>query len=132
MQKNSIFLIAFFFVWITANAQFTPVKNELHPITDSVAGAMCNCIITNKDSITTLYKFYAALDACLKNCSASRIDALLKEDGFIQTDDRKARAISIHNIGTKLGKKVANECSGFKEILNTLIAKENKPELHFP
>ena len=116
--------------FVTVQAQFTPAKKSLHPVTDSVATAMCSCVMNNKDSITSITLFYAALDACLKSNSAPRIDALLKEDGFVDTDDRKSRADAIRSVGRKLGQLVNRDCPGFKELLNTLTAKENKPELH--
>lgn len=132
MSKNSIFILLFIIAGFSSRAQFTPAKKIVQPVTDSVAAAMCTCIMSNKDSLTTLNNLYAAMDACLKTCSASSIDALLKEDGFVQTDNRKERASAIRNIGIKLGQKVSRECPGFKAILKSLTIKENKPELHLP
>lgn len=132
MFKNSILFFVFLLVGYSSHAQFTPAKKMTQPVTDSVAAAMCTCIMNNKDSLTTLNNLYMALDGCLKTCSASSIDALLKEDGFVQTDSRKERAAAIRAIGIKLGQKVSRECPGFKEIVTSLTIKENKPELHLP
>jgi hypothetical protein len=132
MSKNSILILVFLLAGYSSHAQFTPAKKMAQPVTDSVAAAMCTCIMNNKDSLTTLNNLYVALDGCLKTCSASSIDAILKEDGFLQTDNRKERAAAIRAIGIKLGQKVSRECPGFKEIVNSLTIKENKPELHQP
>jgi hypothetical protein len=126
MQKNSLIIILLFIIPFAASAQYTLPKTKTHRVTDSVATVMCGCIMSNKDSLVTLNSFYAALDDCLKKNSASKIQELLKEDGFIQTDDRKTRAEAIRAIGRKLGKKVADECAGLKEIIANLTAKENK------
>lgn len=132
MSKNGILILVFLLTGYFSPAQFTPAKKVQQPVTDSVAAAMCSCIMNNKDSLTTQNNLYAALDGCLKTCSVSSIDALLKEDGFVQTDNRKERAAAIRAIGIKLGQKVSRECPGFKEIVNSLTIKENKPELHQP
>ncbi|MGF2414125.1 hypothetical protein [Ferruginibacter sp.] len=126
MQKNSLFIIVLLIIPFAVSAQFTLPKTKPHPVTDSVATAMCGCIMSNKDSLVTLNSFYAVLDICLKKNSANSIQDLLKEDGFTQTDDRKTRAEAIRAIGRKLGKKVADECGGLKEIIANLTAKENK------
>jgi hypothetical protein len=131
MQKNIFGLIFFMMIGFSSIAQFTPAKKVVsRPVTDSVANAVCGCMMTHIDTLVTLNSFYAALDHCLKSNSAPKIDALLKEDGYIEKDDRKSRAEAIRNVGRKLGKQVTGECPGFNELLNSLIAKENKPELH--
>ena len=130
MQKIIVIIIFIVMAAFSANAQVTAAKKPLHSVTDTVAAAMCSCIMINKDSLTTLNLFYAALDSCLKNNSVPKMEELLKEAGFVQTDDRKERAAAIRVVGRKIGQKVANECSGFKAILNNLMTKEIKPELH--
>jgi hypothetical protein len=131
MQKNILGVIFLLMISFSSDAQLTPAKKTIpHPVTDSVANAMCSCMMTNVDTLVTLNSFYAALDHCLKINSSPRIDALLKEDGYTEKDDRKSRADAIRNVGRKLGKQVTAECPGFKELLNSLIAKENKPALH--
>jgi len=130
MQKNLLLICILFCTGFSVNAQYTPAKAKPHPIADSVATEMCSCIMNMKDSLTTLDLFYAAVNDCLKKHSAPVMDALLKEDGFIQTDDRKTRADAIRTIGLKIGQKVATNCSGFKAMLDNLTAKENKKALH--
>ena len=130
MLKNTAIICILFFTGLQAKAQYTPVKAKPHPVADSVATEMCSCIMSNKDSITTLNLFYAAINDCLKKNSVPVMDRLLKEDGFVQKDDRKARAEAIRLIGIKLGRKVANECNGFKTLLHNLTEKENKKQLH--
>jgi hypothetical protein len=128
MHKQYIFILAFLITTFTAAAQFTPAKAKAKPkpVTDSVATAMCSCIMRNKESLVTLNNLYAILDNCMKENSSGNIERLLNEDGFIQTDDRKARAEAIRAVGKKLGQKVAAECSGLKEIIAGLTANENK------
>ena len=130
MQKSAVIICGLFFIGLSAQAQYTPVKPKPHPVADSVANEMCNCIMSNKDSITTLNLFYTAINDCLKKNSVPVMDRLLKEDGFVQKDDRRARAEAIRLIGIKLGRKVAAECNGFKTLLDSLTEKENKKQLH--
>jgi len=130
MRKSVVIICGLFFIALSVQAQYTPVKPKPHPLADSVANEMCSCIMSNKDSITTLNAFYAAINDCLKKSSVPVMDQLLKEDGFIQKDDRKARADAIRMIGIKLGRKVADECSGFKAMLDNITEKENKKALH--
>ncbi len=130
MQK-SILVLFFIMATLSSTAQLMPAKKSLgHAITDSVAAAVCSCVMNSKDSLTTLHLFYAALDDCLKTNSGPRIDALLQEDGYVNSGDRKSRAEAIRAVGRKLGQQVARECAGFKELLDSVTAKENKPELH--
>jgi hypothetical protein len=126
MQKQYIIIFTLLMATLGVTAQFTPAKTKPKPVTDSVAAAMCRCIMSNKDSLVSLNNLYAILDNCMKENSANSIERLLNEDGFIQTDDRKARANAIRAVGSKLGKKVAGECAGLKEIIADLTAKENK------
>lgn len=126
MRKQYFIILILLITAFSATAQFTPKKAKLTPVTDSIATAMCSCIMSNKDSLVTLNNLYAILDNCMKENSSGRIQALLNEDGFIQTDDRKARADAIRAVGKKLGQRVATECSGLKEIIAGLTAKENK------
>ena len=130
MQKTVVIICVLFLIGFSVQAQYTPAKPKPHPLADSVANAMCSCIMSNKDSITTLNAFYAAINECLKKSSVPVMDELLKEDGFIQKDDRKARADAIRMIGVKLGRKVADECSGFKALLDSITERENKKALH--
>ena len=130
MQKSVVIICILFCIGSAVNAQYTPAKVKPHPLADSVATEMCNCIMSMKDSLTTLDLFYAAVNDCLKKNSAPVMDALLKEDGFVQTDDRKTRADAIRMIGIKIGQKVSNNCSGFKALLDNLTAKENNKALH--
>ena len=130
MKKITVVILSLVMTGFSSSAQVTLAKKPAHPVTDSVAVVMCTCIMSNKDSLTALILFYAVIDSCIKQNSAPRMDKLLKEDGFVQTDDRKARAAAVRVVGRKLGQKVAKECTGFKELLDNLKAKENKPELH--
>lgn len=126
MQKQYDIILILLITASSATAQFTPTKVKSKPITDSVAAAMCSCIMNNKDSLVTLTNLYAILNNCMKENSSGKIQELLNEDGFIQTDDRKARAEAVRAVGRKLGKKVADECSGLKTLIANLTAKENK------
>jgi hypothetical protein len=128
MRKQYIIIISLLITAFSAAAQFTPAKTKVKakPVTDSAGAAMCGCIMSNKDSLVSLNNLYAILDNCMKENSAGRIEQLLNEYGFIQTDDRKARANAIRAVGNKLGKKVADECPGLKEIIANLTANENK------
>jgi|GEM_PF-5951309 len=129
MQKNRLLIIIFLIIPFSIRAQVTTPKVKPHPVTDSVAVAMCGCIMNTTDSLATLNSFYTVLDSCLKRNSSTRIQELLKEDGFIQNDDRKTRAEAIRTVGRKLGKKVADECSGLKDIINNLTDKDNNKKL---
>jgi hypothetical protein len=130
MLKSAVIICGLFFVGLSVQAQYTPAKPKPHPVADSVANEMCSCIMSNKDSITTLNAFYTAINDCLKKNSLPVMDELLKEDGFIQKDDRKARADAIRMIGVKLGRKVAEECSGFKAMKDSITEKENNKAFH--
>lgn len=122
--------LIFCFASASALAQPSTIKVKPHPLEDSIAHEICTCIMSMKDSITTLPFFYSAVNDCLKRNTAPKLDELLKEDGFIQKDDRKARADAIRMIGLKMGQKVAAECNGFKTLLDDLTEKENKKALH--
>lgn len=126
MRKQCVIILGLLITAFSATAQFTPAKAKAKPVTDSVAAAMCSCIMSNTDSLVSLNNLYAILDNCMKENSADNIQRLLSEDGFIQTDDRKARADAVRTVGRKLGQKVSAECSGLKEIIAGLTAKENK------
>jgi len=130
MQKSVVMICFLCGISFFVNAQPPTIKVKPHPIADSVANEMCGCIMSMKDSLTTLDLFYGAVNDCLKKNSAPKMDALLKEDGFVQTDDRKTRADAIRMMGLKLGQKVANNCNGFTTIRDNLIAKESKKSLH--
>ena len=130
MQKNVVMICILCGISFFVNAQPPTLKVKPHPLADSVANEMCSCIMSMKDSLTTLDLFYAAVNDCLKKNSAPKMDALLKEDGFVQTDDRKTRADAIRMMGLKIGQRVTNNCSGFKTMLDNLTAKENKKSLH--
>ena len=130
MLKNiTLFFICYIFS-VAANAQPPVIKVKPHPVEDSIANVICECIMSRKDTITSLYLFYAAVNDCLKRSTAPKIDALLKEDGFVQKDDRKERADAIRMLGLKIGQKVAAECNGFKTMVDELTEKENKKTLH--
>ena len=129
MQKNTILILTLCCLGFMAKAQTTVIKAKSRPVTDSVIIDMCSCIMSKKDTLTTVNLFYAAIDDCIKNAATPKMDSLLKEDGFIQTDSRKARADAVRIVGRKLGQRVANECSGFKAILFDLTENENKKAL---
>lgn len=128
MRKQHFIILTLLITAFNATAQFTPAKAKVKakPVTDSIAAAMCGCIMNNEDSLVTLINLFTTLDNCQKEISSGKIQELLDEDGFIQTDDRKVRADATRAVGRKLGQKVAAECNGLKEIITRLTAKENK------
>lgn len=126
MLKNYLIIIVILMFPFTSIAQLTKPKTKLYPVTDSVAAAMCTCIMGNKDSLITLNNLFEEINNCMIKNSSDKINELLMEDGYIQTDDRKARAEAVRTVGRKLGQKVAAECSGLKAIIANLTVKENK------
>lgn len=131
IKKNAVIIFALCFVYFSANAQLTKAQGKPHLITDSVVTEMCSCMMSNKEDISTLNQFYASIDSCIKQNATPKMNSLLKEDGFVQKDDRKTRADAIRIVGRKIGQRLVNECGGFKILRDGLIEKENnKKALH--
>ncbi|MGC4102241.1 hypothetical protein [Ferruginibacter sp.] len=132
MYKYFVLLILLHTIYGNATAQLTKAKTPAvrKPVTDSVTVKTCDCLMADQQSITSMELLFNKMDSCLKRVSGPRIDALLKEDGFVQQDDRKSRATAIRAVGQKIGQRVFAECTGFKTILNDLKSKSEKPQLH--
>ncbi len=129
---RQILLIAVFITTVfSSNAQMTKASKQ-QPVTDSVARLMCGCIGQYKDSIGTRQQLFNVLQSCLQQYSVPSMDALLAEDGFVQTDDRKTRAAAIRAIGQKLGARVLAGCDGVKALINTFNDEAPKKEMHQP
>jgi hypothetical protein len=122
-----IFLCA---VNFTSLAQIVKPVVKPAPVTDSVAKQMCTCISFYKDSITTRQQLFTVLQNCLQQHALPVMDALLAEDGFVQTDDRKTRAAAMRAIGQKMGAKVLAECPGIKQLIDAMNNEAPKKELH--
>ncbi len=128
--KPALFILFLATVSCTVFSQTNKAIEKLQPVTDSVTAAMCNCISVNKDSIATQQQLFTQLQNCLQKYSVPKIEALLKEDGFVQEDDRKTRALATRAIGQKLGKLVVTKCAVVKELMTVFANETPKPELH--
>jgi hypothetical protein len=113
----------------TAAAQVTKAVKQ-QPVADSVAAAMCSCISIQKDSVINRQQLFAILQQCLQKYSVPRMDALLAEDGYVQSDDRKSRAAAIRAVGQKLGQKVSAECVVVKTLVKTFAEDAPPKALH--
>jgi hypothetical protein len=121
---------AFFLLILTAAAKAQTINAKPQPVTDSAAKAMCGCLQFYKDSINTKEGLFTVLQTCVQKNTAERIDALLAENDFVQTDDRKTRADAIRAVGKKIGQRVFAECPGIKELLVKYTSDTPKKELH--
>lgn len=126
LKRGSVFFL-FLMLTVVANAQ-TTIKQQ--PVTDSVAKAMCGCITAYKDSITTRQQLFAVLQSCLQKNAAAKMDLLLNEDGFVQTDDRKTRADAMREVGRKIGIKVVASCDDVKALVKKFNEDTPPKELH--
>lgn len=124
-------MLAFAAAVHSSKAQMTKAAKP-QPVTDSVARLMCSCISAYKDSIGTRQQLFSVLQNCLQEYSIPNMDALLAEDGFVQTDDRKTRAAAIRAVGQKLGARVLSGCEGVKALIKTFNDESPKKELHQP
>lgn len=125
-------LLLFLFLSVvnySVSAQLTKAVKP-KPVTDSVARAMCSCIAAYKDSISTRQQLFTVLQNCLSTHSVPRMDALLAEDGYVQTDDRRTRAAAVRTVGQKLGQKVSAECADVKALIKIFTDEAPKKELH--
>lgn len=125
-------LFMFLILFTVTNMVFAQVTKAVKPkpVTDSVAAVMCSCIAAYKDSIGTRQQLFTVLQNCLSTYSVPRMDALLAEDGYVQTDDRKTRAAAVRAVGQKLGQKVSAECADVKALIKTFTDEAPKKELH--
>jgi hypothetical protein len=132
MKQLYKFIPVLYFSLMTGavHAQTATPKPKPQPVTDSAAADMCGCIQYYKDSINTRQQLFTVLQDCVQLHTVARIDALLAEDGFVQTDDRKTRADAIRAIGKKLGQRVFADCAGIKELMIKFTNDAPKKELH--
>lgn len=132
MYFNKQFILILFLsaVHYTLPAQTVKTGLKPKPVTDSVAAAMCNCINTYKDSIGAKQQLFTVLQNCLQKYSVPKMDALLAEDGYMQTDDRKTRAAAVRGVGQKLGQKVAAECAEVNALIKIFADEGPKKQLH--
>lgn len=129
-KKQFIIILFFSAINYSAFSQLTKATVKPEPVTDSVAAAICSCIAAYKDSITTRQQLFTVLQSCLQKYSMPRMDMLLAENGFVQSDDRKTRAAAIRAVGQKLGQKVSAECADVKALIKTFADEAPKKELH--
>ncbi|MBS1512723.1 MAG: hypothetical protein JST86_17905 [Bacteroidetes bacterium] len=131
MNKFLLLMMIFCCIKTAVHAQYTKKAPPPHPLADSVVHTMCSCMMDRDDSISNINAFYDAINQCLAQNATPVMDRLLKEDGFVQQDDRASRAEAVRAIGRKLGQRLVYECDGFKKLRDALVQQETtKKELH--
>lgn len=126
MKKIVLIFFLTAIVHINTNAQEKNEPSKPHPIADNIAIQMCDYLIANKDSITTVTQFIKVISAGLSNYAESKMDQLLIEDGYIEPGNSESRSERARLIGRKIGQKVMAECNGIKEITDRLKQAESK------
>ncbi|MFN8251661.1 MAG: hypothetical protein U0V75_07230 [Ferruginibacter sp.] len=130
-QKKVLFAAAVL-VGFSTQAQTTKAIIKRTPVTDSVVKFICGCLTQRKDSINSQQQLFASLSECLQEGAGARMDTVLSENGFIQSDDRKTRAAALREAGRRIGARVAAECETSKELLKLYGTEAPKKELHQP
>ena len=123
--KFLLLLIMIVISAITGYAQQSKTQTT-YPVSDSLAGKMCACILSTKDTLNTIDQFIKVASDCVQKYAVPRMGELLKEDGFIDTGNEKARADRVQIIGKKMGQKVMAECEGIKPVIQRIQSSMNK------
>lgn len=129
---QKILCAAAMFVTVSLQAQTSKPVVKKTPVTDTAVQLICGCLTARKDSINNQQQLFTALRECLQQQAGTRMDIILKENGFVQTDDRKTRAAAIREAGRKIGARVAAECETSKQLLKLYGTEAPKKELHQP